>query len=231
MDQRYQTTVAYKPQNAGEAVRMTSLGQALAELTTSFVFAGGAMVVILVLGTLVWAGLHRQWIWRTADPANRLILLSAVPWGVVLLRFLNQAWGALRLPQNQKRFAHMVASGNGFSPEPVKEHHLVPVYIPESTLEGLPISVIVEFIEQLQVRGHTKRSWVNAYTFRNGMTCDYQTWSTLCGILEKVQILVDRGERKAGRLVTSDPNEILARLRLSSYSHLLRGPQSEAERH
>lgn len=220
-------TVGYKPESAGEAVRMTAFGKAIADLITAFVFAAGGVLSILILGTVLWAGLHRQWIWETVEPANRLLLLSAAPWLIVLLRVVTEIWGAVNLTQNQRSFATSVAAGAGASPEPVKEHHLVPVYLPESTLEGLPISVIVEFVDQLHVRGHTKRAWVNTYTFRNGKKCDYATWSKLCGILQRVNILVDREERKAGRLVTSNPEEILARLRLASYSHLLRSPQSD----
>lgn len=218
--QEYQTSVGYAaPErlNAGEARQLTSFGRVFAELLAVFLYAAAASVAILVVGTLGWVAFKRSWIWADGTAQWRLLQLTLVPWGLLLLRLLAQAWTLMRLPNPAgKTYTQMVA--NQPRPQRSKDYHLVPVYFPEDTLNDIPISEVVEFCQLVGVRGHTKRNWVKKFRFRGtGRLCDYDTWHELCLMLVDVRVLQGWGPRKAGRLVVKDGNEILARMGLAHF--------------
>lgn len=218
--QEYQTSVsqaALERPSAGEARQLSPFGEVLVEVMAVFLYAAAASVAILVVGTLGWAAFKRGWIWSDGGAQWRLLQLTLIPWVLLLLRLVAQAWESLRLPQPPtKTYTRMVA--DRLKPQRSKDYHLVPVYFAEDTLNNIPISEVVEFCQLVGVRGHTKRNWVKQFRFRGtGRLCDYDTWHELCSMLVDVRVLQGWGPRKAGRLVVKDGNEILARLGLAHF--------------
>lgn len=85
---------------------------------------------------------------------------------------------------------------------------------PRTLLDGVEQSELTEFIDQLPVRGHSKRRWDN-YRFKSGRVCDAPYYDLLIGVLTKINAIVDREERKTGKRTLS-PAEIKRSLGLAA---------------
>lgn len=211
--EEYRTTVSYMPierreappARAGEEPEAPSVGEAIVVVSATFIFAAAAMVLILILGALGWMAFNRRWL--DDEAFWRLLQLSLVPWLIAAVKTLVSVWQSLRLPAVVKTYPTSVKV------ERAKDYHLIPV-VQEATLDSVPVPHLVEFIQQLHVRGHNKRAWVDKFRFEDGWLCDYDTWHNCCQILVKADILRDWGPRRKGRLKTSDPEDIMGQLRV-----------------
>ncbi len=75
---------------------------------------------------------------------------------------------------------------------------------------------LIEFIDQLSFRGHSKRGWLGV-RLPSGRVCDEPYYNLLVAPLVKIGAIVDRGPRRAGKLVLN-ASEIKARLGLAELS-------------
>ena len=195
------------------AQHKTSPTEAFRVATASIILSVAAQILIIMAGITASIAI-RQGTFKDSD-LWKILLISTTPYIVLALeKMLRATIGT------QKIFPSLTTTKNHtikpISPTKTKDYHLIPVNTQtEETLDGVPISDVIEFINQIPVRGITYDEWVReGYTFSSSRKCTYPTFKKLIGILEKGGILVGRRHRVSGHLVTTDPEIIKHKLKI-----------------
>jgi len=209
MSQRYHTeTAAIVPGST-----QTVAGLTPARLVTgAFAFATGSQIAIALAGAILWIA------WTGGTPhreASKWILLaSSTPWLIAALILLRITWSYLFAVLELVLGQDLDQSGMiGDITSGVEQIRLIPVRGTERMIDQIPEEDLLDFIEQLPVKGISGRSWLG-YKLSSGREVDWEYLKQLCQVLEKANILRDRGARKSGYLVTTDPEEIKQALKL-----------------
>jgi hypothetical protein len=87
---------------------------------------------------------------------------------------------------------------------------------PARMVDGVDERDLIFFCERVPVIGHTKRVWLGATLPSGKQVSTFQDYDALILPLLKAGVLVGRGERTAGKLVTYDASELKRALGLPS---------------
>ena len=105
--------------------------------------------------------------------------------------------------------ANAVVLASGFVSHDGQMVRTVPVAVPR-LIDGCEEHDLIAFIDGLSFRGHAKRGWMRV-RLPSGRICDEPYYNLLVAPLVKIGAVVDRGPRKAGKLVM-EPDEMKIRL-------------------
>lgn len=84
------------------------------------------------------------------------------------------------------------------------------------TIEGVPECDVLFACDRFPVIGHSQRQWMAAELPSGQVIKTFQDYCKLLEPFLKAELIVDRRERSAGRLVSRDPNELKRALGLSA---------------
>lgn len=84
---------------------------------------------------------------------------------------------------------------------------LVPVHSSNRLVEGVDENDLRHFVEQIFIRGFSQRAWLGQRLPSGRLVESFSDYDSLIKPLVVGGLIVDRGERKAGKLVVASPDE------------------------
>lgn len=75
---------------------------------------------------------------------------------------------------------------------------------PTRIVDGVDERDLVYFVERIFVRGHSKRAWLGEQLPSGKVVSTFADYNSLISPLIKAGLIVDRGERSAGKLITDN---------------------------
>ena len=82
------------------------------------------------------------------------------------------------------------------------------IHRPTRFVEGVPECDLLHFIERVVIAGHSKRVWLGQTLPSGKVVATFQDYDQMISPLLKAGLIVGRGERSAGKLVTDDAGEL-----------------------
>ena len=187
-----------------------------------FSLDGLVMLRLSLLAVSLPFGFAGLWQWRTIAARGQAQIET------LLNRDLNGSGlvGDVVIPEQPKRQAlppvervrlipAHVASSAVVMPSDVRsldETARVVAVPPVRTVDDVNEQDLIEFVNGLPMRGHARRGWLG-FKFVSGREVDADYHAMLIKPLEKCGAIVERGERKAGKVVMSS-DDIIERLGL-----------------
>ncbi len=100
----------------------------------------------------------------------------------------------------------------------VANERILPVYISRypvtRLIENVPSCDLAYFIDRMMIAGWSKRVWLGQTLPSGKLVSTFADYDQIIAPLVKANVIVERGERSAGKLTLTDANEIKARLGL-----------------
>lgn len=191
-----------------------STSGAIKASSAALVFGLTSNIAIIFFGIIIsiiyrkGAPQQLDWLWILGG--------CAIAWAVIALQSLHTAARGISRSVPEPELQPLQHVVTPYTSPTGMAYHLVPVTGPvEPTLDGVPITDVLEFIEQLHVRGVTYDAWCRPqYDFKSGRKCNYETWQKLTEILRKGGVLIKRGHRRKSLLLTTDAEVIKNKLRI-----------------
>jgi len=90
------------------------------------------------------------------------------------------------------------------------------IHRPARFIEGVPECDLTHFLERAVIAGHSKRVWLGQTLPSGKVVTTFQDYDQMIAPLLKAGLIVGRGERSAGKLVTDDAGELKRALGLPS---------------
>lgn len=215
MSRRYHTMANYEELGKSDVRHyfyLTPAGIAVSDLVALVIFAvvSGATLFTLTLAILMvffgFSFLH-AFHWALAA-----FLLPVAVLGLVSLRLI----AALCISTLERITGIDLDASGEVGDQRRPEIRLIPVWRSDvPTINGVDRDDLVYFIKTITQTGDwTQRTW-RGKRMPSGRVCDNEYHQALCRILENAGVIVDRGPRTSGRLLTTDAARILRLLRLT----------------
>lgn len=192
--------------------RPPSVGDAFRVTFASLIFAAGAQIAILLAGVVVLVVLNRGT--PDEDGLYRLLLLSILPYAVIAFQtVLNAVRGIAGVMGTSTPQTATVTR---------QDLRMIPVWRQQTpTYNGVDVEDLIFFIKRICVtKDWRQRTWTGV-KLPSGIKCEIEDHRKMVEILKQAGFIIGHRPRATGRLVCSDPEQIIEHLGIGEHVRTL----------